>query len=318
MIEKKVKWGVLGFARIAMTSIIPAMIKSDNSEFIAVASRDSAKLDTCCSLFGERKKYSNYDTLLNDPDIDAVYIPLPNSMHREWACKAMERGKHVLCEKPISLTAHECDEMIECSVKNKVVLMESFMYQYSESVKISCKLVKEGVIGDLRQISSTFRFFLDRPGNIRLQPILGGGSLYDVGCYPVHYIGLLMNSLPVAKKAEAVFEQGVDTQFCGVLRYENGVIANVNCGFNAFREQHSRIIGTKGIINVPDTFAGKKGVVSVITDSECKEIEVGECDRYREVVTNFSNALLGKPAELVPLENTLRNMRIIEGLLGAV
>jgi predicted dehydrogenase len=151
-----------------------------------------------------------------------------------------------------------------------------------------------------------------------MQPSLGGGSLYDVGCYPVHYIGLIMNMLPVAYKAEAVFDQGVDTQFCGIVRYDTDVIATINCGFNAFMEQHSRIIGTQGIIDVPDTFAGKKGVVTVVNDSGRKQIEITECDRYREVVTNFSNAVLGKPSNTVPLQDSLRNMRVIDGLLGTL
>lgn len=316
--DKKVKWGVLGFARIAKMSIIPALEKCSNAELYGVASRDNAKLDECKKLFNQTKNYTSYESFLDDPDIEAVYIPLPNSMHMEWSCKAMERGKHVLCEKPIALTAAECETMIECSIKNNVRLVESFMYQYADVVRKSIGLIREGAIGEVKQISSTYRFFLDRPNTIKMKPELGGGSLYDVGCYPVHFTGMITNTLPVAYKAEAVIDQGVDTQFSGIMRYESGVIANVNCGFNASRELHSRILGTKGILDIPETFAGKKGVITLITDSGNRTIDVEECDRYYEVVSNFTNAIQGKPAELMPLEDSLRNMRVIEGLLGAI
>lgn len=317
MTDKTIKWGVLGFARIAKGSVIPAILKHDASEFYAIASRSADKLRACQDEFGCEKTYPSYGELLDDPDVQAVYIPLPNSQHKEWAINAMERGKHVLCEKPISMNAAECAEMIEAATKNNVQLMEAFMYRYTDRTKKVLELLNGGVIGDVKVISSTHRFFLDRPNTIKAQPELGGGSLYDVGSYPVNFVGMVMNELPVSYQAEAIIEDGVDVCFSGVLRYESGVIATVHSGFNAYKNLDSQIIGTQGIIDIVDTFAGNPGTIRVTTAAGEEEIAVEESDRYCLEVANFADALLGKEAAILPLEESLRNMTVIENLLKA-
>jgi D-xylose 1-dehydrogenase (NADP+, D-xylono-1,5-lactone-forming) len=200
--KRKIKWGVLGYARIARGSVIPAIQRSSNAEFYAVASRDKAKLKECFESCSVPKSYESYDELLNDPDVEAVYVPLPNALHKEWTIKAAQKGKHVLCEKPIALTAQECDEMIRVCKEHKVKLMEAFMYRYTHRIKKVQEVIASGVLGDIKYINSCFRFLLANPASIKLKPELGGGSLYDVGCYPVNFISMVTQDEPESVAAE--------------------------------------------------------------------------------------------------------------------
>jgi predicted dehydrogenase len=315
MMMSKIKWGVLGCARIAQDLVIPAIIKASNSEFHAIASRDAAKLKQCREKFRCPKAYLGYEELLNDPGVQAVYIPLPNGLHQEWTIRAARNGKHVLCEKPIALNTGETLAMIkECS-ENRVKLMEAFMYRYTDRTRKVMEILKSGVLGDLRYINSQFRFFLDRENDIRWEPAQGGGSLYDVGCYPINFIGMITGRAPVSIKAEYILQNGVDTIFSAVFKYENGIIANVNCGFNAFLRIYSEIIGTKGVLEVPDTFYGNAGTITLITAGGKKEIQVNESDRYRLEIEDFAAAILEDRSPMFSLEETVRNMRIIDQCL---
>jgi predicted dehydrogenase len=307
----------MSFARIAKNEVIPAILKSSNASLEAVATLDSAKSDDCKKAFNPKSIHRSYEELLDNPNVDAVYIPLPNSLHKEWAIKAMKKGKHVLCEKPLGLNAVECIELIEASKKYNKLCMEAFMYRYTDRIKKVNELIKSNVIGDIVQIHSTFRFLLSRSDDIRLIPDLGGGSLYDVGCYPVNFLGMIMNDIPESVKTQSVSKHGVDIQLTGVLKYRNGVIATVNCGFNAFKEMHTRITGTEGVLEIPETFDGSKGTITVITGSGTREVEVKESDRYLLEIENFSNAILGKSSWLLTLEESLQNAKVIDMLLKA-
>jgi D-xylose 1-dehydrogenase (NADP+, D-xylono-1,5-lactone-forming) len=311
---EQVRWGILGYARIAKNELIPAIQRSNNSELYAVASRDAEKLKECQELFQCPKVYTSYDELIEDPDIQAVYIPLPNSMHKEWALKAMRKGKHVLCEKPIALNSEECLEMIRCSEEQGVLLMEAFMYRYTQRTRKVREIISSGEIGEIKFINSVFRFFLNRPNTIKIKPELGGGSLYDVGSYPVNFVGMLMNALPESCQVQAVMENGVDTIFSAVLKYPGGVIANIHSGFNAFPQMNSEIVGTLGRIEVPDTFAGAQGSIVVVTGDGTRRIEVEESDRYGLEVQNFAAAVLGREATLLPLRESLQNMQVLDML----
>ena len=316
--SRKVKWGVLGYARIARTSVIPAINQTENSEFYALASRDRAKLEECRSQFNCAKLYDSYEELLDDPQVQAVYIPLPNSLHQEWAIKAMNKGKHVLCEKPLALTAAECEAMIEAAAKNRVLLMEAFMYRYTDRTKKVQEILASGEIGAIKYINSTFRFFLDRPNTIKVQPELGGGSLYDVGCYPVNFVGMVTGKLPESYAVECTLENGVDVIFSAVLRYSDGVIATINSGFNAFREMRSEVIGTKGRLEIPETFMGDAGYINVVTAEGTRQVPVAESDRYALEVADFAAAVLEGRRPMLSLDESLRNMRLIEGLMEMV
>lgn len=315
---KKIKWGVLGYARIAKDSVIPAIIRASNSEFHAIASRDPAKLTECQTKFHCPQIYDDYDKLLQDPEIQAVYIPLPNNLHYEWTIKAARRGKHILCEKPLALNAGQCLEMIKECNQNKVILMEAFMYRYSDRIQKVMEVLQSGRIGTVKYINSSFRFLLEREDDYRWQPGQGGGSLYDVGCYPLNFAGMVAGATPVAMSGEYVLRNGVDAIFSGVLKYENGLIATIHCGFNAYLRVYSEIVGTKGVLEIPDTFFGNAGLITVITDAGKQEIPVMESDRYRLQIEDFADAVTEGREPLVRLEETIRNMRIIDQLMERI
>jgi predicted dehydrogenase len=322
--ERKIRWGVLGYARIAREDVIPAIQRSSNSEFYAIASRSGDKLQECRGRFKEVAACYTYDELLKDPNVDAVYIPLPNSMHREWTMTAAEQGKHVLCEKPMGLTAAECREMIQVCRQNGVTLMEAFMYRYSERTRKVLDIVRSGVLGEIKFISSTFRFLLSNPASIKYQPELGGGSLYDVGCYPINFIGMILDEIAGGKAgAGAVPESfameftqcgGVDVLFSALLKYPSGLIASVNSGFNGQKRIYSEIVGDKGALEIPDTFMGNAGPLVLTVGTERKEIPIAESDRYHLEVEDFADAVLQKRAPLFSLDETVRNAELMDRL----
>jgi D-xylose 1-dehydrogenase (NADP+, D-xylono-1,5-lactone-forming) len=226
--------------------------------------------------------------------------------------KAAQRGKHVLCEKPIGLNAGECMEMMTAANKNRVILMEAFMYRYTDRIQKVTAVLDSGELGAIKYINSSFRFLLDRPNTIKEKPELGVGSLYDVGCYPINFAGMVAGSSLVSVSGQVILANGVDTIFSGVIKYYNGIIATVNSGFNAFSRMYSEIIGTNGILEIPDTFVGKDGAITVITEEGSRQIPVRESNRYDLEVTDFADAVLNQRKPLLCLEESLQNMRVID------
>ena len=326
--EKKIRWGVLGYARIARESFIPAILRSSNSQFYAIASREESKLAECRTRYNPPATFGGYDELLRDSAVEAVYIPLPNSLHCEWTVKAAENGKHVLCEKPLALNAGEVRRMTEACSANGVRLMEAFMYRYTERTKTVLEVLRSGVLGEIRFVASTFRFLLANPSSIKLRPELGGGALYDVGCYPLNFIGLVVdeivragsmqpeNSLPQHLSVESLKSGGVDSIFSALLSYPTGLIASLNCGFNAQKRVFSEIVGTLGALEIPDTFFDNPGSLKLTIGEESREIPVNGSDRYRLEVEDFADAILHGRTPHLGLGETLRNMEVMDRLLS--
>jgi predicted dehydrogenase len=292
----------------------------------AVASREEAKLAECRARFPAASVYPGYEELLRDPAVDAVYIPLPNSLHREWTIRAAEHGKHVLCEKPLALDAAQCREMTAACAANRVWLMEAFMYRYTDRTRRVLEVLRGGALGEIKFIASTFRFLLANPASIKLKPELGGGSLYDVGCYPVNFTGLVMDetnpgrpeaATPESVSAQCARQGGVDVIFSALLKYPSGVVASLNCGFNAQNRVHSEIVGTRGALEIPDTFADYPGALILTTGAERREIPVAQSDRYRLEVEDFADAILQQRAPRLGLAETVRNMEILDRLHAA-
>jgi predicted dehydrogenase len=324
---RKIRWGVLGYARIARLSVIPAIRKSTNAEFRAIASRDGAKLEQCRAEARPAAAYDSYEALLRDPQVDAVYIPLPNSMHREWTLRAIDAGKHVLCEKPMGLTAAECREMITAADRRGVRLMEAFMYRYTPRTQKVVDIVRSGVLGDLRQVNAIFRFVLDRP-SIKLQPELGGGSLYDVGCYPINFVGLIVDTLaggapgaggaPETVRVDALCSGGVDINFAALLHYRSGVMAAIQSGFNAHRQICAEVIGTRGSLHVPGAFLGDERPLRLEVGDDVQSISVPSCDRYQLEIEDFSAAVLEGRAPAFSLVETVRNAELLDRLRAEI
>lgn len=314
----KIRFGVLGYARIAEREVIPAMVESDFAEFYAMASRSKEKRNACIEKFGCKKTYESYEELLRDKEVQAVYIPLPNSLHKEWAIKAMEHGKHVLCEKPMALNEKEALEMIEVSRKNNVILMEAVMYRYTNRIELVKEILNSGVLGQVKHITSSFRFFLNRPNTIKMKPELGGGSLYDVGCYPINFVGMVMNQEPSKIHVVTDIKEGVDISASVLLQYPSGVTATINSGFHAFERNYSEIIGTNGRLEIPDTFLDNEGKLYLYTEEKKEEIYVPSCSRYKLEIDDFSRAVLNGEKPSLSLEETLRNIRVMDSILAKV
>lgn len=325
--NRKLRWGVLGYARIARETLIPAILRSANSEFYALASRDEAKLAEGRKRFpGVAKTYRGYEELLRDPEVEAVYVPLPNAQHCEWTIKAAEHGKHVLCEKPLALTATEVRDMTAACAAHGVILMEAFMYRYSARTRQVIEVLRRGALGEIKFINSSFRFLLTNPASIKLRPELGGGALYDVGCYPVNFAGLVADTIaggtavarPGSVSAECARVGGVDEICSALLKYPSGLIAALHCGFNAHKRVVAEITGTQGVLEVPDTFFDNAGSLVLTQGDERREIPVPASDRYRLEVEDFADAVLQHRAPQLGLEESLRNAEVIDQLLAAM
>lgn len=321
---RRIRWGVLGYGRISRDAVIPAIRRVPNSEFYALGSRDPEKLAACRALDPTVKPYQGYEALLRDPAVDAVYIALPNSLHREWTLRAAAHGKHVLCEKPLALTAAECREMIAAGAAHGVTLMEAFMYRYTARTRQVVEVVRSGVLGEIRQINATFRFLATDLGAIEFNSELGGGSLYDVGCYPVNFIGLIVDTIaggaagaggqPESVAAECVRAGGVDVNFAAVLRYRSGLLATVQSGFKAHQQVYSEIIGTQGVLEIRDTFWGHAGAMTLVAGEERRAIAVPASESYELEVADFSDAILQRRAPQLSLAETLRNAEVMDRL----
>jgi predicted dehydrogenase len=249
---------------------------------------------------------------------------LPNALHREWTIKAASHGKHVLCEKPLALNAAEGREMIAACAANGVTLMEAFMYRYTDRTRLVLETLKSGVLGEIKFISSTFRFLLANPASIKFKPELGGGALYDVGCYAINFIGMIADQIsggkspmPESMAVECVRSGGVDVLFSALLKYPSGLVASVNCGFNSQRRIFAEIVGTLGVLEIPQTFADYPGALTLTVGDQRREISVPECDRYRLEIEDFADAILRRRAPHFSLTESQRNLEVMDQLFAA-
>jgi xylose dehydrogenase (NAD/NADP) len=229
-LQRKIRWAVLSTSSIARAAVIPAIQHSTNGELVAVASRDTQRARDFAAKLAIPVSYGSYDALLSANDVNAICIPLPNILHREWSIKAAEAKKHVLCEKPLAMNSAECAEMDNAARRMGVKLMEAFMYRFHPQTQKVLELLRSGAIGDLRLIHSAFTFRVTDPANIRLQPELGGGSLMGVGCYCVNISRTIAGQEPIEVQAYANWSStGVDNQMVGNLRFSNGLLACSEC-----------------------------------------------------------------------------------------
>ena len=319
--KPQLNWGVLGTARIARSSVIPAIQSVKHNSVAAVASRDLTRASAFAQELGIARAYGSYAELLADPAVQAVYIPLPNSEHAPWALKAMQAGKHVLVEKPIALTADETQQLISASLEHSVVLMEAFMYRYDPRFSKLLSLVRGPDLGKPRFISTSFTFNLANPDDIRLTPDLGGGALYDVGCYCVNLQRQLLGREPVSVQAVGHLGQsGVDLQVSAVLDFGDQTFGHLDVAFNAARSQHLRLIGTDGTLELNDPFkAGKDGSQAIITHgSETRRVNFRPVDSYTRMVEHFYNVVINRELPLFPLADALNNMVVIDAIFQSL
>jgi predicted dehydrogenase len=315
------RWGVLGAANIARKKVLPAIQASNNGRVVGVASRDRSRAEELAKAANIPQVFDDYTALLNSSEIDAVYIPLPNSEHHRWTIAAAEAGKHILCEKPLALNAQEAEEMVQAAERAGVTLAEAFMYRHHPLVKDVLDLLHHGAIGELRMVRSTFSFGLVSDANIRLSKELGGGGLMDVGCYGVNLARLVAGAEPSAVTAVAVpGSSGVDESFIGVMRFPDGVVAEIDVSLRAAGDTRYELIGTTGWISVRQGFrpeADEEGEIQLHQSGDVSRIFTDVVDQYQLMVEEFGRAVLeGRPLRF-PAEDAVANMRVIDALRNA-
>jgi len=321
MSERRIRWGVLSTANIGRAAVNPAIQASSNGELVAVASRDGQRAKSFAAEHGIPQSFGSYEALLERDELDAVYIPLPNSLHREWAIRAAEAGKHVLCEKPLALDAAECAEMEAAARDHGVKLMEAFMYRFHPRTERVIELVRGGRIGDLGAVRSAFTFRLRSSENIRLDPDLGGGALMDVGCYCVNVSRTIVGEEPVSVQATASWtDRGVDEALAGMMRFAGGAVAHFDCALTLERSESYEVAGTEGQLSVPAAFLPGVGDVDIheVRGREGASTErVQGADEYQRMVEHFADCVLSDREPRYPASEAAANMRVIAALYAS-
>lgn len=325
-----IRWGILGCARIVRRGLIPGIRGSRTGSLQALASRDPILARAWGEEFSVRRSYGSYAELLADPDIDAVYIPLPNELHRPWVIAAADAGKHVLCEKPLALDAMEARAMVDHCRSRGVVLMEAFMWRHQPRTIELNRLVQSGLIGALRLIRGSFSFPIES-GDWRLDPTRGGGALWDVGCYGVSTARYFARSEPEAVKAVAHFgSTGVDMTLVATLRFPCGALGVIDCSFEQPFRCVYELVGTKGVIEVPDAYLPPKSsapldrVRTTGSDSDAssaadpfKELNFEPADQYSAMVDAFATSI-SRGSLVEPAEDGLAQMSALDQILASV
>ncbi len=316
--EARLKWGVLSTANIGRAAVIPAIQRSNNGQLVAVASRDKERAQAFAAELDIPRAYGSYKALLAAEDIEAVYIPLPNSLHGEWTIKAAEAGKHILCEKPLALNAAEGKDMAAAADRHGVVLMEAFMYRFHPQTEKVLELIHRGIIGEPRLIYAAFTFRLSNPDNIRLRPELGGGALMDVGCYCVNVSRTLAGAEPVEVQAYANWAKtGVDEQMAGTLRFADGLLAQFDCALSLERREFYQVAGPEGHIAVPSAFLPGTGDTTIYEHhgrQGATAHSIPGVDEYQVMVEHFADCVLHHVPVRYPPAEAAANMRVIEAL----
>jgi predicted dehydrogenase len=323
MMNKKVRWGVLGAAKIALDKVIPAMQQGEWSEITALASRDAEKARQAARNLGIPKIYESYEELLADSEIEAIYNPLPNHLHVAWTIKAAEAGKHVLCEKPLSLTVAEAEKLLAVRKRHNVKIQEAFMVRTHPQWLGVRDSIQAGRIGELKVISGFFSYFNRNPENIRNQPEFGGGALLDIGCYPIYISRFIFGAEPrkVLALIERDAEMRIDRLASAILDFPAGQ-ASFTCGTQLVPHQRMQFFGSRGRIEVeiPFNIPVDKPTRIYIDDGadlygkKVETIEFAPANQYTIQGDVFSRAIRENAEPVISLEDSINNMSVIEAL----
>ena len=308
-----VAWGILSTARINELVLAGAR-RSDRVQIVAVGSRDRVRAEAYAREQGLERAYGSYEELLEDPDVQAVYVSLPNSFHTEWSIRALEAGKHVLCEKPFTRHPEEAEQAFAVAERQKRLLMEAFMWRHNPQVSRLQELIADGVIGELKLIRAAFSFTADDPRDIRLLTETDGGSLMDVGCYCVNGARLLAGEPEVVYGEKVTNDAGVDVRFAGTLRFA-GVLCQFDSGLDLPERDELQAIGDRGSLFLSDPWHGWVAPrIEVRTDSGTEEIRLEPTDPYQLELENLSDAILGEAEPLIGRAETIAQARVLEAL----
>lgn len=330
MEKKTVRWGVLGCSGIGKSRTIPGLLACENAELYAIAGRNAEKLKAYAEPFAPKKLYTDYQALLDDENVDAVYLPLPNGIHMEWVKKAAAAGKHILCEKPMALTEEQVREMFAAAKEHGVLLEEAYAYRHAQLVQKVKEIVDSGAIGRIRYLESKHSTFDTNRSGIRYQKGNGGGAVYDVTCYNVSLASYLFGKDPEDMSVYCGFdkETGVDVSDAVMLRYEEGVTAMLYAGLDAYRRGCYSILGETGRIDVDHKFnssgvchirvsTGARPQGAEYVDETTTEYTIWVDDNYKKEIELFSDAVLNGSALTVSEEESLRTARVCDAIRRA-
>jgi D-xylose 1-dehydrogenase (NADP+, D-xylono-1,5-lactone-forming) len=312
-VSATVKWGFLSTAKINGLVLAGAR-QSDRVDTVAVASRDERRARQYAGANGFERAYGSYEALLEDPDVEAVYISVPNSLHVEWSIRALEAGKHVLCEKPFDRRPEAVERAFDAAERANRLLMEAFMFRFNPQTARLKELLAEGAIGTPRVIRAAFSFTLSNPENVRLAADLDGGALMDVGCYCVS------GSRLVAGEPEAVFGEqvvgpsGVDLRFVGTLRFPGDVISHFDCGFDLPGRDELEVIGSDGALFLDDPWHCRVPGIEVRAGGKTETIALDPVDSYRLELENLGDAIRGHAEPVLDRADSVGQARAIEAL----
>lgn len=321
---KKLRWGVLGTAKIAIEKVIPAMQNSDLCDIVAIASRSEDKAYAAANRLGIATAYGSYEALLDDDSIDAVYNPLPNHLHVPMTLMALAHSKHVLCEKPIALTASEAETLRTAANESGLVVAEGFMVRHHPQWQTARKIVQSGRIGDVRAMQVFFSYYTKDPTNVRNQADIGGGGLYDVGCYAINISRYIFGVEP--GRAIGLFDMdpdlGTDRITSGLVDFADGRRLTFTCATQLSPYQSATIVGTKGRIEISIPFAPAPDATTTITVDDGRDlngggadtIEIAPCDQYRLQGDAFARSVLEARPLAATLDDAVANMRVIDAL----
>ena len=311
-----VTWGILSTANINRLFLEGAR-QADGVEVVAVASRDGSRAEQYAREQGIPRAHDSYEALLADPEVEAVYIPLPNSLHVDWSVRALEAGKHVLCEKPLSRHVSEVERAFDVAQRQGRLLMEAFMYRHNPQTRRVVELVQEGAVGRLRLIRGTFSFNARDPGNVRLSPELDGGALMDVGCYCVSGARLLAGEPESVTAAQELGGGGVDVVFTGTMTFSADVVAHFDCGLALLARDELEVVGEDGSLFLDDPWHCRRPVIELRRAEGTERIELPAANSYRLEAENFSAAIRGEAEPLLGRADAVGQARAIEALYAA-
>jgi xylose dehydrogenase (NAD/NADP) len=311
-----VKWGIMSTASINRQFLGGARQSAD-VEVVAVASRDGDKAAQYAREQGIERAHGSYEALLADPEVDAVYVSLPNSLHVEWTVRALEAGKHVLCEKPLGRRVADVQRAFDVAEREGRLLMEAFMYRHNPQTRRLRELVDAGAVGRVRMIRAAFSFATDDVHNVRLSSALDGGALMDVGCYCVSGTRLIAGEPERVSAEQAIGGDGIDVAFAATMRFGNDVLAHFDAGLALEPRDELEIVGERGALFLDDPWHCRKPVIELRHDDDVERIELEPIDSYRLEAENMSAAIRGDAELLLGRDDALGQARTIEALYQA-
>jgi predicted dehydrogenase len=316
MSKNGLNWGLLSTARINR-ALIPPLRASKRNHLAAVASRSQESADTYAAEWKIPRAYGSYQALLADPGIDVIYNPLPNHLHAEWTIQAVQAGKHVLCEKPLALTLAEVDAIAHAAQKHGRVVAEAFMYRHHPATLKVVEMVRDGSLGTLKLLRGSFTFKLDREGDIRLDPAMGGGSLWDVGCYPISYMRTVLGADPLEGNGSQVLgATGIDETFVGQLRFPGDVYGQFDSSLVIPFHAYMEFVCSQGTLIVPNPYKpGVKEKIFLVRDGNTETIKIKGQELYLGEVEDMADAVLLGKKPRISLDDSRANVATILALL---